>query len=86
MKAFLEMKRGTKKAPEMVRWLFSKGMEGDYNQGAIKCQGNTPILLLGGAPLNKPIVRYGPFVMNNRQEIHQAIDDYRNGKLEAIGH
>ncbi|XP_042498228.1 pirin-like protein isoform X2 [Macadamia integrifolia] len=33
--------------------------------------------LIGGQPLNEPIVQYGPFVMNTQTEIDQAIDDYR---------
>ena len=39
------------------------------------------ILILGGAPLNEPVVRYGPFVMNTRQEIVDAVNDYQNGVL-----
>jgi redox-sensitive bicupin YhaK (pirin superfamily) len=38
-------------------------------------------ILLAGRPLGEPIVQYGPFVMNTREEIEQAITDYRNGKL-----
>ena len=38
-------------------------------------------LLLAGRPLNKPIVQYGPFVMNTREEIEQAVHDYQSGKL-----
>ncbi|MCK9199559.1 MAG: pirin family protein [Gallionella sp.] len=37
------------------------------------------LILIAGKPLNEPIVQYGPFVMNTEQEIHQAIDDFRNG-------
>ena len=37
------------------------------------------LILVAGKPLNEPIVQYGPFVMNTQQEIHQALDDYRNG-------
>ena len=39
------------------------------------------LLILGGAPLNEPVVRYGPFVMNTRQEIVDAVNDYKNGVL-----
>jgi quercetin 2,3-dioxygenase len=42
------------------------------------------VLLIAGVPLNEPVVRYGPFVMNTREEIHQAIEDYQLGKMGAI--
>lgn len=42
------------------------------------------VLLIGGVPLGEPVVRYGPFVMNTREEINQAFEDYRNGKMGAI--
>lgn len=38
-------------------------------------------LLLAARPLHEPIVQYGPFVMNTREEIEQAMTDYRNGQL-----
>lgn len=41
-------------------------------------------LLLGGTPLREPVVRYGPFVMNTREEIHQAIRDAQSGRLGRI--
>ncbi|MGE0312836.1 MAG: pirin family protein [Lautropia sp.] len=45
---------------------------------------DTRVLLLAGRPLNEPIVQYGPFVMNAPQEIHQAIADYREGRLGEL--
>ena len=44
------------------------------------------LLLIAGIPLNEPIARYGPFVMNTKEEIYQAIEDFRNGKLGTIHH
>ncbi len=38
-------------------------------------------ILVAGRPLNEPIVQHGPFVMNTPQEIQQALDDYRDGRL-----
>ncbi len=39
------------------------------------------VILLAGRPLLEPIVQYGPFVMNTREEIEQAVRDYQAGKL-----
>ncbi len=38
-------------------------------------------LVLAGKPIGEPIVQYGPFVMNTREEIEQAIADYQSGRL-----
>eukprot|EP00794_Sanderia_malayensis_P000129 gene129-740_t len=42
------------------------------------------VLIIGGVPLNEPVARHGPFVMNTQKEIHQAFDDYQSGKLGRI--
>jgi redox-sensitive bicupin YhaK (pirin superfamily) len=38
-------------------------------------------LLIAGRPLNEPIVQYGPFVMNSNEQIFQAVEDFRAGRL-----
>ena len=38
-------------------------------------------LVLAARPLKEPVVQYGPFVMNTREEIEQAIRDYQSGEL-----
>jgi hypothetical protein len=42
---------------------------------------NTVVLIMSGQPLHEPIAAYGPFVMNTRQEIVQAFDDFNQGKF-----
>lgn len=46
-------------------------------------KGGARVLLLAGKPIGEPIAQYGPFVMNTREEIEQALADYRNGTLAA---
>ena len=45
--------------------------------------GETParVLLAAGRPLNEPVTRYGPFVMNTPEQIHEAIADFRAGRF-----
>ncbi len=42
------------------------------------------VLVLSGRPLNEPIARYGPFVMNTREELIEAIEDYNAGRFGTI--
>ena len=42
------------------------------------------VLLIAGMPINEPIVQYGPFVMNTREEIDKTLEDYRNGRIGKI--
>jgi redox-sensitive bicupin YhaK (pirin superfamily) len=42
------------------------------------------VLLLGGLPIREPIAHYGPFLMNTRQEIIDALEDYQHGRMGVI--
>ena len=45
---------------------------------------NLEVLVLGGLPIREPIVHHGPFLMNTRQEILDAIDDFQAGRMGTI--
>ena len=48
---------------------------------AIEARADARALLIAGRPLGEPIAQYGPFVMNSQQQLHQALQDFRDGTL-----
>jgi redox-sensitive bicupin YhaK (pirin superfamily) len=58
------------------------GREGDTV--VLKAAADSNLLLLSGEPINEPIASYGPFVMNTREEIMQAVDDFRSGRFGQL--
>ncbi|RJG13396.1 pirin family protein [Pseudomonas cavernicola] len=52
----------------------------------LEANNEATVLLLDGEPIDEPIVGYGPFVMNSREEIEQAIKDFNNGGFGRMNH
>lgn len=71
---------GGKKASMGQVVVFGK----DGDSVSVSAETDLSMLLIGGAPLNEPVARYGPFVMNTAEEIQQAIEDYSQGKMGVI--
>lgn len=68
---------GDKPLPQQGAGVLSQGDQVTLTAGA---QG-ARLILLAAKPLREPVVQYGPFVMNTREQIEQAITDYQNGTL-----
>ncbi|MGM0576225.1 MAG: pirin family protein [Myxococcota bacterium] len=58
---------------------------GDGDGLVVQAPSDAPLrfLLVAGEPIREPIARYGPFVMNSRDEILQAFRDFQSGRLEG---
>jgi len=82
--AFVYVYRGTVQVGDTQVDAQRMGILGnapDADGVTILAAGDARLILVAGKPLNEAIVQYGPFVMNTQEEIHQALDDYRSGRL-----
>ncbi|MCP1726548.1 redox-sensitive bicupin YhaK (pirin superfamily) [Natronospira proteinivora] len=58
---------------------------GTEGEGAlVEANNEALVLVLGGEPIDEPIVGYGPFVMNSQAEIQQTIEDFRSGRFGRV--
>ena len=65
-------------------FFFQGGILGEGERLQVKAaREGGRFLLLSAKPLGEPVVQHGPFVMNTREEIEQAIRDYQSGRLVA---
>jgi redox-sensitive bicupin YhaK (pirin superfamily) len=46
--------------------------------------GALDVIVLGGQPIREPVAQYGPFVMNTREQLVQAVEDYQAGRLGVV--
>ncbi len=60
-------------------------LDRDGTEFAIEADTEATVLVLGGAPIDEPVVGYGPFVMNTKAEIAQAIEDFKQGRFGQLG-
>jgi len=72
--------RSTARRHEMVRF----AADGDAVRVETSPRSSLRTLMIGGVPLNEPVARYGPFVMNTRAEVIAAVEDYQAGRLGEI--
>jgi redox-sensitive bicupin YhaK (pirin superfamily) len=58
--------------------------DGMVHLSAAEAHSDTQILLMAGRPIREPVARYGPFVMNSEAEVHEAMEDYKAGRMGKI--
>lgn len=76
----LEINGGEAKASDAELVSFEK----EDDEVSIKASGDVKFMILSGKPFDEPVVGYGPFVMNSKEEIEQAIDEFNKGEFGKI--
>lgn len=56
----------------------------DGEQITVKAREDSTILVLSGEPIGEPVASYGPFVMNTKEELVQAVNDYQAGRMGRL--
>lgn len=82
--AFIQLYQGDIRVAQQT--MSAPGMailstENDCDGVDIQAVQDSRLLLIAGRPLHEPIEQYGPFVMNTKEEIYQAVQDFRHGRL-----
>ena len=75
----LEVVQGDQTTAVPIKRMAVLSNEG--NGVVLRAQANTRAIVIAGKPLHEPIAQYGPFVMNTREELVQAVDDFRAGLM-----
>jgi redox-sensitive bicupin YhaK (pirin superfamily) len=68
---------GSREAGEAELFVLQR----DGSKVTIEARETSRLLVMSGEPINEPIARYGPFVMNTKAELLQAVQDYQSGKM-----
>ena len=89
-----KLKVQSERAKELNLFIFERssnkirleGLDEDNidDSSQINNQTDVKLLVLNGSPIDEPIFAYGPFVMNSKEEILKAIEDYNAGKMGKI--
>jgi redox-sensitive bicupin YhaK (pirin superfamily) len=63
---------------------FARNGDSVHLEAAADSKEPVEVILLSGVPINEPVARYGPFVMNTKEEIVQAFEDFQSGRMGTI--